>query len=351
MNISPSLGEKAASRENNFDFLRFFAASQVILYHTFVLSGRYSGPFWKAYDFLFKDSGLGVSIFFVISGFLIMKSRLENRSLPAFLRKRFLRIAPALAVAILFCVLFIGPLTTSLDLGDYFASLMSLKPHLPRVLEKNHVPNMVNGSLWTLKVEAFAYVLVALVGFLSLRRLGLALTASFISLFVFNFVMLDSPGYFETKVWSIYLYLSVKCLIMFNAGVLFYLYREKITLNFYVFLFLVSVMFLTQRAEYFETSMYLTLPYAVLYFAYSKAPLQNWGRFGDFSYGLYIFAFPVQQALLYFWSERLGNLEFFLFAFSLTLVLAVLSWRLIEKPALRLKGVRMASLFQKAKLA
>jgi peptidoglycan/LPS O-acetylase OafA/YrhL len=346
LNFGLRLGEKAVSRENNFDFLRFFAASQVILFHTFALSGAYSGPFWKAYSAVFKDSGVGVGIFFVISGFLITKSRLENPSLPVYLTKRFLRIMPALTASVAFCVLVVGPLTSSLSAVDYFAGLSTFQPHLQKtlkVLDGNHVPNMLNGSLWTLKVEAFAYMIVAAAGYLSLPRLRLFMAVTFISLMVFNAVMLGRPAYYEMMAWHIYVYLSIRYLILFIAGSLIYLYRDKIPLNFYLFLFLLSVMFLTQRFAYGEWSVFLALPYAVIYFAYSKAPLNRWGRFGDFSYGLYIFAFPVQQTLLYFWAKHLNNSMFFLSAFFVTFILAFLSWNLIEKPSLRLKGVMMVA--------
>lgn len=328
------LGDRAGTRENNFDFLRFFAALQVILYHTFALSGqppRFPG-------FILFQGALGVDIFFVISGFLIMKSRMEDPSLLSYLKKRFLRIAPGLTVAIIFCIFIIGPLTSSLPAGEYLSGLASLPRHLPRVFERNHVPGMVNGSLWTLKVEAAAYLLVAMFGLTKISKARLLFIVFFIGLLLLNSIEAGSPEYSEVKVWNIYLHSSIRCLLLFLAGSLFYLYRKKAPLSIYLFLPLLMITLAASSAGY-ESIIILTLPYLVLYFAYSRVPFNKFGRYGDFSYGLYILAFPVQQTLLYFWSAELNNFSFFLLAFAFAFLLAALSWYFVEKPALRLKAV------------
>ncbi len=336
------LGEKAVSRNNNFDFLRFFAAGYVIFFHTFELSGNRTGAFFGSFKLLFGNLNVGVSIFFIISGFLIIKSRLDNPSMFLYLKKRFLRIVPALAASLLFCIFIIGPAASSYGLKDYFLNLGPLmNHHLPRVFENNHLPNMINGSLWTLKVEAFAYIMVALLGFMSIPRIRLFLALALPALIVIDLFYLTSPEYSSLRMGTIYVYPSLRYVILFVAGSLFYLYRDKIPLSPYIFVPLLLATVFAQHTVYSDAVSILSLPYVVLYFAYSDVPLNRFGRYGDFSYGLYIYAFPIQQTLLHFWGGGMSNQALFFVSFMVTLFLAVLSWKYIEKPCLGLKNVRL----------
>lgn len=81
------------------------------------------------------------------------------------------------------------------------------------------------------------------------------------------------------------------------------------------------------------------MPYLIIYFAYgiNSSLLKKFGAYGDFSYGLYIYAWPVQQTLVHFWKDFLNLLSFFVLTLSITLIFAFLSWKLIEKPALKFK--------------
>jgi len=342
METGPLLSEKTATRDNNFDFLRFMAATQVILYHTFALSGNYSGTLWNSYKRLLSDSGLGVSVFFIISGFLILKSRMDSPGLLEYLKKRVLRIAPGLALAVAFCVLVVGPLTSSLGLHEYFTSLTGYRDHLPRVFEKNHIPYLVNGSLWTLKVEVFAYMIIAALGFMRAASLKMSLTLLVLLLVVIDAAFFIMPEYSGMKIGSIYANQSVRYLIFFMAGSMLYMYRDKVPLNGYLFSLLLLAFVVSQHTVYWHFVSFLALPYMVIYFAYSGPPFNRFGKYGDFSYGLYILAFPVQQTLLYYSGGRIGNATFLAAAFFITLALAVISWNVVEKPALRLKKVQLS---------
>src|SRR5262249_21502971 len=88
----------------------------------------------------------------------------------------------------------------------------------------------------------------------------------------------------------------------------------------------------------FTLMMFITLPYLVLSLAFAKIPFLNrFGRFGDFSYGLYVYAFPVQQTIVHFTQGHISVWRLFLLSFVLTLCLAVASYHFIEKPCLNLK--------------
>lgn len=153
------------SRDNNINFLRFIAASLVIWFH---MASLLAIP-----EPYIMGQGLGpiaVNIFFVLSGYLIAKSWTRSSSFGSYLIRRIACIFPGLAVVILLSVFVMGPIVTSLPLGDYFAdagtwkylSLIVLAPIsnvLPGVFDANPLPYAVNGSLWTLRYEFLAYCL------------------------------------------------------------------------------------------------------------------------------------------------------------------------------------------------
>ncbi|HEY3347733.1 MAG TPA: acyltransferase family protein, partial [Nitrospirota bacterium] len=168
------LNSDSGIAENNFNLLRFAAASCVMINHTFILSGLW----WDPYVWLSKYDALGplaVNIFFVISGFLITKSWIAKPQLPAYFKKRALRILPALAGSTLLCVIIIGPLVTSFSPREYFGAAQTygylkntlifgpLHNNLPGVFTKNLFP-CVNGTLWTLPMEVTGYILIAAFG-------------------------------------------------------------------------------------------------------------------------------------------------------------------------------------------
>ena len=168
--------QKADSKENNFHFLRFLAAALVIFSHSYPLSGSKFEPFaWLVQYNTF--GGLAVNIFFLISGFLITKSWLDNPNIFQFSMKRILRIMPAFIVAIFFSVFVVGPLVTNLSFKEYIVHpftklylmnvfMFPIHYNLPGVFVNNPYPNAVNGSLWSLPVELIMYGLVAVLGLL-----------------------------------------------------------------------------------------------------------------------------------------------------------------------------------------
>lgn len=110
------------TRENNFDFLRFFAAALVLFAHSYPLVGRRGDEPLTLLTGYEKGGSIAVGIFFVMSGYLIASSWLASSSPKSFLIKRALRIFPALIVAVLLSVFVIGPLVTHLTLGQYLAA-------------------------------------------------------------------------------------------------------------------------------------------------------------------------------------------------------------------------------------
>ncbi len=170
------------TRENNFDFLRFFAAALVLFAHCYPLVGRKMDEPLTVLTGYEKGGGIAVGIFFVISGYLITASYLNSRSPVSFLTKRALRILPALTVAVLLSAFVIGPMVTSWRLDNYLTSaktweylkniLLITEYELPGVFNQNVYPDVVNGSLWTLPLEVMMYMGVLALGLVGFLRRG-----------------------------------------------------------------------------------------------------------------------------------------------------------------------------------
>jgi peptidoglycan/LPS O-acetylase OafA/YrhL len=80
----------------------------------------------------------------------------------------------------------------------------------------------------------------------------------------------------------------------------------------------------------------------IIYIAYCKIPyINNFGKYGDFSYGMYLWAFPVSQILICFWQDKFNVFTYIVSVFFITLFIAVLSFKFIEKPALKLKNKKI----------
>lgn len=331
----------AHRNDNNFDFLRLFAASAVVVGHSYWLTGNAELEPVRNFTGFADIADIAVNLFFVMSGFLIAASWLHSRNPLEFLGKRALRIFPALAVSTLLTVALVGSLATTLPLADYLRSSQTLsylsnmvlltKFHLPGVFVDNPFPNTVNGSVWTLPYEVTMYSLLMLLGLCRLFTrtvvlLGLALMV------LVHFVLIPEWG-----IASQVLYKGTRLGMFFFAGSALYLYRELVPWNAKIAAALLIASLLAAGRDSWMLVHVLTLPYLAIYLAYMKVPgLPSAGKYGDFSYGIYIFSFPAQQLLIH-WQPQISLPSFMLASLALSLILAIFSWHFIEAPALALK--------------
>jgi peptidoglycan/LPS O-acetylase OafA/YrhL len=318
------LSAVSESRDNNFDVLRLFAAGLVLLSHSFALTGRHEplAPHTLG--------TVGVEIFFVVSGFLVTRSWLGDPSFRSFIGKRIRRIFPGLIVAVLATSLVFGTLYSTESPGryllarapwTYIASNVLLFQHLliPTVFAGN--PSAaVNGSLWTLPIEFRAYVLLGLLGAGALVRRWamIPIAAGF-----FGYSLIVGVGS------------SGRLLAMFAAGSTLYLLREWIVLRADVGAALFVMWLLAFATPLSVAAGMLALPYLIAIFAYrTPRSLRRVVAKGDISYGVYIYAFPVQQSIV----AELGTINPFavaLIAAPTVWLLALASWRFVERPFLR----------------
>jgi peptidoglycan/LPS O-acetylase OafA/YrhL len=340
------LGDVARRRDNNLDALRLIAASLVIFDHAFPLAAK---PHEWENILGFTLGGLAVSAFFAMSGFLIAKSWSEDPDVLRYTAKRALRLLPALVVAAIFGALVIGGLSTTLHFGDYLRNpgtrdyithnslVFPIRYNLPGVFANNPYGPAVNGSIWSLPIEVLAYGLVLVLGVTGLLKRRALVFAVFLAV-LFVHLRLPTSHFLGKGVWF---YMPVRqlweLLAMFLVGTLAYLYRDKVTLDPKVAWGLVGLMAVTLKTSMAPAVYLITVPYVLFTVGYSTLPwLRRLSAPGDVSYGIYIYAFPVQQYLAHL---RPGTNPWVAAAaaFPITYALAYGSWRVIEKPALRLK--------------
>lgn len=345
----PRLGTllgRDSRHDNGFNAIRLFAAIAVIFSHAFPIMevGNGSEPLHRLSAGQATFGVIGVWIFFVLSGLLISASFDRSRSIVDFSVKRGLRIVPALWVSVLLTALVLGPLLTSLPLSRYFANAETLgflrnlvfAPGgyaLGGVFE-NHPYRAANGALWTLRFELLCYVSAAVL--LALGRLRIAAVALlWIMCMGLAAVFPGKPGWMPYLAW-----MFAQLFRFFGAGMLLYLWRDHIPVGR-----LAAAVAGLAAAAAISTPMLVPVfaiagGYAVVAFGL-LAPrwFRQIGQTEDYSYGTYVYGFPIAQLLQPLCSEfgAIGWLANFVFTLPLALVAAFLSWRFVERPALQLK--------------
>lgn len=330
--------------DNFFTPLRLIFASLVVLGHAFVIALR-DASMEPRVLFHYTFSYLAVNLFFIASGFLVTKSMVYRGDTPSFISARALRIFPALIVHVIFVMIVIGPLATKSPLGEFFSDpdwyLQPLKVltffetnmNMPRIFETNG-EQFGSAPLWTLRFEVLAYI-----GTLGVFSLGL-LRKKWMVLLQF---ILPSLGWIVGLHFGLFEHLPATIENLFRFGIAYglgasiYAYRDRLSFGWITLGVLAVASYLLRETPVVEVLMNTLLAWLVFRVAYMKMPKFNWmQRIPDLSYGIYIYHWCVLQ-LLFYWLPHLSVLELFALCFPPTVVLAALSWYIIEKPALRSK--------------
>jgi len=331
---------------NNLNAVRLIAAFLVLYGHSFVFLGLRE-PLFLSWLPL---GPLGVFIFFTISGYLISQSWQRDPHVIRFLQRRALRIFPGLAVCIILSVLILGPALTTWSIKDYFQSNYTwgylrniglyISYYLPGVFEAARVPNAVNGSLWSLPVEFLMYLVVLIVGVITGNRWVIALLA----------VASAATSILWAQVGEMVVIYGFDLRQVFICGTYFWIGAAIYCFDFkryfsisMLMVALVTLICFEPWPSMLQMVAWVALPVAVLAFGLSHNRLFDWlTSTGDYSYGIYIYAFPIQQTVIYLIPEI--KIEYYLMlCSSLVLACAILSWHLVEKRALRLKPKSIVS--------
>lgn len=324
-----------SARRTSFDLLRLGAAVAVLLSHSYAVVGR-------------AEPGLGhqslgniaVLVFFGISGYLITQSWLAEPRVVLYFVKRALRILPALLAILVLSALVIGPLMTNQSLGEYLSStatwryiadnaVMHTTYGLPGVFTDQPLPGIVNGSLWTLKHEVLCYVLIAGLGVVGLlRRRGPATVVLLVLIALFALADDRGPAFFAESTLE----------RAFFVAALLAVWGDRVPWSAPVaVLGLVAFVVFdwTWAGPWLAT---IAIPYATITAAgLIKPAAERWLGGNDVSYGVYLWAFPIQQLVVSAWTGA-SPLAISALTLPLTAMVAFGSWLLVEKPALGLKS-------------
>jgi len=342
------------NRDNNFNLIRFIAALLVIISHSYVLAlgAGSEDPF---YSLTGVSLGvIAVDVFFVTSGFLVTASLLHRKSLVSFSVNRILRIFPGLFIALIFTVFFVGLYFTELSIYSYLSNLetylyalknlflfLGVEHSLPGVFGALPYPEAVNGSLWTLPWELRMYLILFVFGFfvyvlglLNTNNLGLFFfTISILCLIMYNLISLLQleVNYFLNKFSRLGGF--------FFMGAFLYTFRDRIILNKTVAIALLGLLLLSSLNFNLLIFVYtFSLGYIVLALAYlPKGNILKFNNCGDYSYGLYIYAFPVQQSVVFLY-DGINPIPLIFISTSATFILAYISWKYVENPVLLRKA-------------
>ena len=335
-------------RDNCFDFLRFLFAFNVVLGHLTVIAmvpelEQYCGWF---------DTGLSVTGFFVISGFLIAQSY-ERSTLRSYFMKRAKRLLPAYWLVVIGCAIGLSALST-LPIKDYFCSLDTweylganlcfanfLHPSLPGVFDNPLINDTsVNPALWTLKVEVGFYLIIPLLmyGLRKSKKEWIWLLIIYFCAVVYRNVLNYLGDVREVKM---YIFLGRQLpgwMSYFAAGMAAYIYKDYFLR--YKWHLLIPALLVFGIEYYLEWEILTPLAWGiiVLWAAYSLPALNNFAKYGDISYGIYIYHGPLVKILLTIGCFTAFSIPAASMMYIASVILVgLLSWHMLEKRVLQRK--------------
>ena len=330
MNLREALG----SRDNALNLVRLVLAGLVIVCHTWMVGG-FAGP-----AFVGALGPWAVYGFFAMSGYLIAGSRLRN-GFGDFLLRRAARVLPGFWICLVVTAFAAAPVIAALLGNEYQpeAAGAFVRGNWLVWITQGSVGNTlsgapssatINGSLWTLAYEFGAYVLAGLLLGLSMFRERRAVSTGLLFVALIGAHAFAAAAGWPEGIWNTALRLGG----FFAAGMLLHAVGDRIPVNWRIAagaaVGVAAFSVVTPSVELLA----LPLTYLLLWLG-ATVPLR-WGAKNDYSYGVYIYAFPVQQLLSAAGAGRFGALGFALLSLAAVAPFAALSWWLVERPALRL---------------
>lgn len=328
------IGNYDGNRENNFTLVRLLFAWAVLFGHSYPITGNGSDPITRLILPHAWIGSLAVGGFFVVSGFLVTASFTARGPL-AFVLSRGARLYPAVIVYCAVALFVIGPLSTGIGVIAYArldrlaylknALLWNFQENLPGVFAGHPFAGSTNGSTWTLPAELRCYVMVfalGIVGVFKRRWLANITLIAIIFTTTDHYSMLPLFGG-EAR--------FAEPLLYFVIGSMAWVNRASIPLSLPLAIAAFVAPFVAAKTLFFPPVLTISLAYVTLYLVYKLPHIDIDRRIGDISYGVYIYAWPIQQLV---WSPGQSGLLNAVYATAIVVPLAYLSWRLVEKPAL-----------------
>jgi peptidoglycan/LPS O-acetylase OafA/YrhL len=353
---APTLDEALASPANLFTPIRMILALGVLLGHSYVVNlGEGIPEPLSMFDMTI--SYVAVNGFFILSGLLITRSIDRNPDLIRYFSARALRLYPAMVVCVLLASFVFGPLVSALPPAEYYTNPQLWKYICdvltfgdtaggpPQIFPGNPFEGEWAASLWTLRFEALAYAGTAVLAFLGLSRSRTLMLALFVtSVSLFFFVRMDVVPVPEQ------LLDLTRFATTYMLGAVLYCYRDQVRLSWSLGLGITAIAICFGPFASFEIMLNFLLAAWVLLIGFAKIPGRvHLSRMPDFSYGVYIWQWPVMQALWYFDIARDPAMTMLL-AIPGSILMGAISWYTLEKPVLALKDPLASWLHQKIKV-
>ncbi|WP_052738141.1 acyltransferase family protein [Robbsia andropogonis] len=339
-------------RPAGFDYLRISLAVFVIFFHSFDLCAGYNVMFHDAHGIFRPLDAAVLPMFFSLSGFLVAGSLERSKTLISFLGLRVIRLVPALLVETVLCAFIIGSIFTDLSLSHYFSNpefaryflniIGDIHFFLPGVFSSNPFPHVVNGQLWTIPWELKCYISIALLSLIGATRkkgvfLALVLSANFI-LIIHHYFFSHNLADHSIADGSVS---GERLVFSFLYGILFYVYRSKVIWNKYLFVAIAVAILVgsSMPLAFWGDSVTPGLfAYVTVYLGLLEPQRLKIISSGDYSYGMYLYGFPIEQAIIATLGK--GGMHWYVvfpLAICISAVLAYFSWHAIEKHASHLR--------------
>jgi peptidoglycan/LPS O-acetylase OafA/YrhL len=336
--------KKLLPANNNFGLLRLIAAGLVFLSHSYDIMGirekqLLAQPTHSGYVF----STFGLIMFFTMSGFLVCKSLVTSGSIVQYGVNRFLRIWPALAACVILMILVPGLTFTTLPPAVFLTqpqTLSFLVKNISLTRTSLWLPNVfnntsINSSLWTIPMEARLYLLLIPFFFIKKQQRKLCMAVLLFLLLLIQILFSSDASLQNIFGHSFPTLLRFGTCFFLGAGI--YLYKEKLPFRFYIWISLCGLWIITciWFPTYYIVTGFLFLTYSFFALAFF-APVIPFIK-ADISYGFYLYAFPVQKCIWAVWGPKFNFFEYVSICGICIAAIALLSWHLIEKNALKMK--------------
>jgi peptidoglycan/LPS O-acetylase OafA/YrhL len=357
--VTVHLADRLSTRDNGVTLLRLAFALLVVFGHAWEIRGQGPDPLQRATGVTCGE--VGVNAFFALSGFLVTQSWLRSRSAADYFLRRALRIFPGFWLCLLATGLGLFPWLWARQHGVRWRDAFSQAPFLGYVARNallrirqatigdlfanQPAVGVVNGALWSLFPEFLCYIGVAaagLLGFFAGRRAFLPWLGT-AALFVVSaggpHVLARLSGHAHDSAW--YLWRLGTQATYFAVGALFCLHAGRMRTGAARLLAGLLLLALAMRLGAYGWIGPLLLPFSLLQAA-SVTPGAWLDRIGDYSYGVYVYHFPLQQTLIFLGFGAAGIAAFLGLTLAFLLPVAAASWHWVEKPSLRLKNAGFA---------
>lgn len=355
INRDETIEEKYNRKNNIFDYIRIILAFCVIFTHSYPIffGPTASDPITEKILRTETVGGIAVICFLVLSGFMSTQSIIHSKNSKQFILKRILRIFPSLILMLLLTIFIIAPLGYSGE-GPYFSKSVSdyffgnvnvftnTRYSIDGVFQNNPYPSAINGSIWTIKHEFMAYIVLMLLSLCSMlkdRKYTLGMTILVMVIYILGV----TPVLTIKKLAFIGILNEIsqfiKLLMYFLIGTTIYLYKDKIHVSFKGFIMACIILIFGILINITNYVIIFVLPYMLMYLGTIKISEKKdiLKKIGDFSYGLYIYAFPIQQLIVYYLREKINIFQYIGLSMLITAVVSVITTLIVDNNVKRIK--------------